>query len=439
MAAAGVTPGPVVVRLTADAVWVGSATGVVECPDESLSDCLDAIDDEFTDTGGRLLPTVDVLAAAVGRAVGNLSEREGFVDTMTILCPSHWGADRCAVLGNAARRSARDVETVPVALAVPAPAGADGWIVVECAATSTAVVAVRRDRQGVPTIAACALAPGTGTLDLEADSGRIAVLDALVDEVGASGAFGIRLVVGVAADLVAGLLSPAGDGGVRVVPEAALVGGGVRSPGSGSGTAASGPAPTAWLDPVPAPRTARTTGRRVAIGVALVAVLSIVVGAAISVLNRRGVDSSPVTVPLHRVEIGRASIELPMSWQDRGDRSGRLDLVPDDGRGVRIVIVPTELPPGSGHDAVVRGLERKIGERGPAGPFSDFAADVEFGGRRAVGYVESPADGSRVRWFVLVDADVQVSVGCQYRDVGWDAIAADCERVVRGVAVVPAR
>lgn len=433
------TPGPVLVHLAADAVWVGSATGVAEYPDESLSDCLDMIDDEFTDVGGHLLPTVDVLAAAVGRAVEHLSEREGFVDTMTVLCPSHWGADRCAVLGNAARRSARDVATVPVALAVPAPAGADGWIVVECAATSTAVVAVRRDRQGVPTIVACALAPSTGTLDLEADSGQVAVLDRLIDEVGATGTFAIRFVVGAGAEVVAGLLSPAGDTGVRAVPAAALVGGGGRSPGPGSGAAAADPVPASWLDPVPAPGMPRPTGRHVAIGVALVALLSIAVGSAITVLNRRGADPSPVTVPLQRVEIGRVSTELPVSWQARGDRSGRLDLVPDDGRGVRILVVPTELPPGSGRDAVVRGLERKLGERGQESPFSDFAADVEFGGRRAVGYAESPVDGSRVRWFVLVDDDLQVSVGCQYRDVGWDAIAADCERAVRGVAVAPAR
>ncbi|MCA1006240.1 type VII secretion-associated protein [Rhodococcus hoagii] len=430
----------VVVHLAADAVWVGATTGVVASPDSALRDCLDGIDDEFVYSAQHVRPTVEMLASVIGRAVGNGSGRAGFVDVMTVLHPSHWGHSRRAVLGAAARRSANDVETVPIALAVPTPADTGGWIVVECAETSTTVVAVRPGPQGARAIAACAIAPRTGTLDVEADSARISVVDALIDEVSAGGSFGTVCVVGSSADAVARLLSTSCGRDVRVVPPEALVACRAAPSESSSGAVVSEPDRRSWVDQVSAPAPVRTTGRSVVIGAAVAAVALLI--AAVSVIAVRhtgGSDRASAAAPLQRVEIGRASTELPDTWQVRGDQPGRLDLVPDDGRGGRIVVLPTELAVGSGWDPVVRGLERKIGERGAAGPFSDFTPDLEFGGRRSVGYVESPADGSRVRWFVLVEDDVQVSVGCQYRDVGWEAIAADCEQAVRAVTVGPAR
>ncbi|MFC9515849.1 type VII secretion-associated protein [Nocardiaceae bacterium NPDC056970] len=440
MVASVVTSEAVVVHLGVDAVWVGSATGVVASPDAALRDCLDGIDDEFVDSAQHVRPTVEMLASVIGRAVGSGSGRDGFVDVMTVLHPSHWGQARRAALGAAARRSANDVETVPIALAVPAPTDSGGWIVVECAETSTTVVAVRPGPRGARAIAACAFAPRTGSLDVEAESARIALVDDLIDEVSAGGSFGTVCVVGPSADTVARLLSTSGARDVRSVPPEVLVACRTAPSESSSSTVVSGPTRGSWVDQVPAPVPVRTTGRSVVIGATLAAVALLI--AAVSVIAVRhtgGSDRAPAAAPLQRVEIGRASTELPDAWQVRGDQPGRLDLVPDDGRGGRIVVLPTELSVGSGWDPVVRGLERKIGERGAAGPFSDFTPDLEFGGRRSVGYVESPADGSRVRWFVLVEDDVQVSVGCQYRDIGWEAIAADCEQAVRAVTVAPVR
>ncbi|WP_420878870.1 type VII secretion-associated protein [Rhodococcus sp. (in: high G+C Gram-positive bacteria)] len=442
MVAPVVTSTSVVIHLAVDAVWVGSASGVVASPAAELRDCLDAIDDELVDSGRHVRPTAEVLAAVIGGAAGSVSGQGGFVDSMTVLHPTLWGSARRAVLEKAARRSANDVATVPIALAVPAPTGASGWIVVECAETSISVAAVHRGPQGLPTIAACTLAPRIGTLDLEADSGRISVIERLIEEVSAGESAAAVTVVGTSADAVADLLSASGARDVRVVPAAALVGSDTRIPETDPAAALSEPARTSWVDRLPDPEPSRTTARpTVALAVTLTVVaLLVAVGSVIAVRYARESDRSPAAVAaLHRVEIGRVSTELPEAWQVRGDRSVRLDLAPDDGRGGRILLLPTELAAGSGRDAVVRGLERKIGERGSAGPFSGFTADVEFGGRHAVGYVESPADGSRVRWFVLVEDGVQVSVGCQYRDVGWEAIAADCEQAVRAVAVAPTR
>lgn len=441
MVAPVVTSTTVVVHLAVDAVWVGSAAGVVASPAAELRDCLDAIDDELVDSGRYVRPTAEVLAAVIGRAAGSISGQRGFVDSMTVLHPTRWGSSRRAVLEKAARRSANDVATVPIALAVPAPTRAGGWIVVECAETSITVAAVHRDPRGVPTIAACTLAPRIGTLDLDADSGRISAIERLIEEVSAGKAAVAVTVVGTSAGAVADLLSASGARDVRVVPEAVLVGSDTRIPETDPAAALSEPGRTSWVDRLPDPEPSRTTARpTVAIAVTLAVVtLLVAVGSVIAVRHARESDRPPAAAALHRVEIGRVSTELPEAWQVRGDRSVRLELAPDGGRGGRILLLPTELAAGSGRDAVVRGLERKIGERGSAGPFSGFTADVEFGGRHAVGYVESPADGSRVRWFVLVEDGVQVSVGCQYRDVGWEAIAADCEQAVRAVAVAPTR
>ncbi|PTR31459.1 type VII secretion-associated protein (TIGR03931 family) [Rhodococcus sp. OK519] len=417
-------------------VATGTVRLLVHFANDEMRDCLDAIDDEFVSTGSYLVPTVEALAAAICRAVESRPGHDGVVDELTVTYPSHWGNARRAVLEAAARRTANDARAVPIALAVPGPVDAVGWTVVECAETSTTVVAVRRDTRGESKIVGCALAPRTGTLDLGADPGQVSVIDRLIGEVGA-----IVFVVGVSADTVADALARCAGRDVRVVPQAALVAC-PEPPRSFSATAESDPiAPTSWLDRVPAQEDlARTTRRPRLIGAALTVVgLLVVAASAISVQQVWGSDPPRDAAPLRRVETGRLSTELPTSWQVRDDRRGRLELVPDDGQEGRIVLVPTDLPDGSGRDAVVRGLERKIGERGTEGPFSDFAADVEFGGRLSVGYVESPVDGSRVRWFVLVEDDVQVSVGCQYRGVAWEAIAAVCEQTVRAVVVAPSR
>lgn len=472
MVAPAVTSRSVVVHLGVDTVWVGTAAGVDASADAELRECVDAIDDEFVDSAQHIRPTVEALASVIARAVGKVSEREGFVDVMTILHPSHWGRTRCGVLGAAARRSANDVETLPIALAVPAPTSSGAWIVVECAETTTTAVAVRPGPQGTSEITACAFAQRTGALDLEpsagadagadADAGAaasadaapdtgieagsawIAVVNELIDEVSGGECVGPVCVVGPSSETVARLLSTDAGRDVRVVPEPALVACRTASSepvaAAGAGTGTSESARRSWVDQVPRPEPVRPTGRSVVIAASLVTVaLLLAVGSMIAVRYTRGSESQPAAAPLQRVEIGRASTELPDSWQVRGDRPGRLDLVPDDGRDGRIVVLPTELAVGSAWDSVVRGLERKIGERGAAGPFSAFAADVEFGGRRSAAYVEAPADGSRVRWYVLVEDDVQVSVGCQYRDAGWEAIADDCEQAVRAVTVASAR
>jgi type VII secretion-associated protein (TIGR03931 family) len=66
----------------------------------------------------------------------------------------------------------------------------------------------------------------------------------------------------------------------------------------------------------------------------------------------------------------------------------------------------------------------------PAGVFVDFNPAGSSAGRPAVTYREVRA-GHQVRWSVLLDGAVRISVGCQSRPGGDDAVREVCEQAVR--------
>jgi type VII secretion-associated protein (TIGR03931 family) len=66
----------------------------------------------------------------------------------------------------------------------------------------------------------------------------------------------------------------------------------------------------------------------------------------------------------------------------------------------------------------------------PAGVFVDFNPTGTSGGRPAVTYREVRAD-HHVRWTVLLDGPVRISVGCQSRPGDEDAVRAVCDQAVR--------
>lgn len=417
-------------HLADGAVWVGSPSGVVRVPDESIRDWLECIDDQFVLVGAQPVATADVLAASLHRALGTGTRGTGFAAHVTVTYPSHWGSFRRGVFESAARRSAHEVTLVPVALVAPAPRDCARWVVLECSPLSTTASLVERTERGEPAVAACEFASDTGSLDLRDHPGRAAVLGRLVRAVAGERPVDVVLVTGaedpeLARTLIAGIEST-----VVVVADADLV----RPPV----TVAVAPveqdeAAAAWLDHAPAtPR--RRRGRTVlaAVGVLVVAA---VVGTALvfwQPWTRTGV--ADVAEPLQRFEIGPVSVQLPDGWRAEV-KPGRLDLTPAGIGGRRIVLVPADVAAGSDRAEVARTLERRIADRGPDGPFSEFDPDAEFAGRPGISYVESPDDRSRVRWHVLVEDDVQVSVGCQFRDGEWDALASDCEQAVRSVEV----
>jgi type VII secretion-associated protein (TIGR03931 family) len=62
--------------------------------------------------------------------------------------------------------------------------------------------------------------------------------------------------------------------------------------------------------------------------------------------------------------------------------------------------------------------------------FVDFNSSAVRVGRSAVTYREIRA-GHHVRWTVFLDGAVQISIGCQSRPGGEDAVREACEQAVR--------
>ncbi|NKX90510.1 type VII secretion-associated protein [Nocardia coubleae] len=140
--------------------------------------------------------------------------------------------------------------------------------------------------------------------------------------------------------------------------------------------------------------------------------------------------SKPVTE-----QFGRLELQIPAGWHRApATDPSRVDLTPDSGPRQRITVIQEPLTPGAGYEEVAADLEAQIKKK-PAGTVSPVDRDVVFAGRPGLSYEERPADGSTVRWQVIVERGVQVSVGCQYSAGGWEAIAGACEQVVGAVRV----
>ena len=278
----------------------------------------------------------------------------------------------------------------------------------------------------------------------------------------------VLLVGGVARmPLLAELLDAAGVDEVRVAdrPDVAAVIGALRlppallgppllgapppgrpSPAVTQGAAASSGAPSAeWLPPV-APRRLRPL-RTVAVAAASAAAL-------VGLYAAGAALPTPAPVPLaatgELVQYGYAA-RLPAGWAHTGGlperRRSLLTPVgaPDGGNLISVERTPL------GYDADAepqraRAELRAEFDRSVTGgaPLSGFDEQVDLGGRRVVGYREAAgphghgdagraADAARVDWYVVLDADSQLSVGCRYTAAEASTVAAACATVVGSV------
>ncbi|WP_155981558.1 type VII secretion-associated protein [Nocardia sp. BMG111209] len=130
----------------------------------------------------------------------------------------------------------------------------------------------------------------------------------------------------------------------------------------------------------------------------------------------------------------RVRADLPPGWHPNTRTDARVDLTPDNGARQRITVTQRQLSPGAKLGDVAETLDRQIAQR-PPGTVGELKHDNVFGDHPGLSYEEFPGDGTTVRWQVLVDSGVQVSVGCQYESNTWPAVADACERFVRGLRV----
>ncbi|WP_375489565.1 type VII secretion-associated protein, partial [uncultured Mycobacterium sp.] len=84
--------------------------------------------------------------------------------------------------------------------------------------------------------------------------------------------------------------------------------------------------------------------------------------------------------------------------------------------------------------AAAESLKRAI-DAEPSGVFIDFSPSATSAGRPAVTYREV-RPGHEIRWTVLLDGPVRISIGCQSRTAGAAAILDACEQAVRSAHAV---
>ena len=141
--------------------------------------------------------------------------------------------------------------------------------------------------------------------------------------------------------------------------------------------------------------------------------------------------------------VGRTTLSVPAAWHhsappmpgkptDRATGQAR-SVFTDPGSGGRILLVLSDVRSASTLDSVATSLRNRIRQRGDD-VVSEFSASTRFGDREVIAYREAPASGSAIRWYVLVDDDLQVSVGCQPGSTG-DPIDDVCARAVSTVQV----
>jgi type VII secretion-associated protein (TIGR03931 family) len=251
----------------------------------------------------------------------------------------------------------------------------------------------------------------------------------------------VLLVGGVArAPLLAEVLDAAGIADVRVAaqPDTAAVTGALRLPTGGwptTGGTTGGARPAGatstprWLPPVPRPRRSRRVLGVLATAAALVGLF--VAGIAVPAPTR----ASPAVGAL--VQYGYA-VDLPAGWAHTGGlperrRSLLTPLAAPDGSDL---ISVERTPLGYDADAEPTRARTELRARFAAAvaagaPLSGFDDDARYAGRAVVVYQEAGrTSGADVDWYVVLDGDAQLSVGCRHTPAGTDAVRAACVTVV---------
>jgi type VII secretion-associated protein (TIGR03931 family) len=187
----------------------------------------------------------------------------------------------------------------------------------------------------------------------------------------------------------------------------------------------------------PLPRVRGLAGRA---GAAALAVAAVVPAVAIMADGETGGRHSvPVAEKMPTIFLveGRVALTVPANWPTQrvvaGPGSARVQVAsPSDSE---VALHVTQSP--AADDTLSRTAERlkRAIDAEPAGVFVDFNPQGISAGRPAVTYREVRA-GHQVQWTVLLDGAVRISVGCQSRPGGEDAVRDVCDQAVRSAHTV---
>jgi type VII secretion-associated protein (TIGR03931 family) len=150
--------------------------------------------------------------------------------------------------------------------------------------------------------------------------------------------------------------------------------------------------------------------------------------------------NGPAAVPPavdREAQLGRVSLTVPAAWREsaepaaEGIVSRTTFASPGDDR--RIIILQNTVRNTSTLASVAGSLRNRIGQRGDD-VVQEFSASTRFAGREVISYREVPVSGGAIRWYLVVSAGLQVSVGCQDGSAG-ETIDEQCRVAVGSVQI----
>ncbi|SOJ53541.1 hypothetical protein MSIMFB_01043 [Mycobacterium simulans] len=331
------------------------------------------------------------------------------LDGVIVVHPSWWSAARVGVVAAAAQTLADEVVVRPRSWLL-ARASAEPGVVVEIAerlvmvaADEVVGVARRSDPQPVAEEVAGVVA------DTVPDATAAVLIDAPNSVAGAP----------QLGTLIAGALRRAGRAAVEI--------------GDARLARLAGDAPRD-----PSPWQPGTAGRSRVRAVAWLAVAGVVLAvptlSAVPIPSQpghRGVAPVPVAATTSLVE-GRVVVTIPATWSTQrvvaGPGSARVQVTSPSDPEVALHVTQSPVA-GETLTGAAQRLKLAI-DAEPAGVFVDFNPSGSSAGRPAVTYREVRA-GHDVRWTVLLDRAVRISIGCQSRPGAPDAVRDACEQAVR--------
>jgi type VII secretion-associated protein (TIGR03931 family) len=387
---------------------------------EMVTEALGAIDDRMALVGGRPV-TVDSLWSAALRSLTC-----GHPGGPVLVHPSWWSSARVGVVTTAAERVADDTVARP-----------RSWLLAR---------ATREHRDGA-------------TVVVEIAERLVAISGADVVAIPRTGdAFSLAQE---AATVIAGMTG--GTAGDAVIDAPGTVAG---APALGASIAAAlrdTGHPVTEVDdallcrlarsalPVPGePSAARTavgpvgvrSRARVVAGLAGAAVVVTGLSLALPATMTPGDHGAPPSVPVHAAPAtflveGRVAVAVPADWPTQrvvtGPGSARVQVTSPADPEVALHVTQSAVA-GETLTGTAERLKRAI-DTEAGGVFVDFNPAGATAGRPAVTYREVRAH-HHVRWTVLVDGPVRISIGCQSRPGGDDAVRAACEQAVRSAHAI---
>jgi type VII secretion-associated protein (TIGR03931 family) len=392
------------------------ATGAVADDEmaETVRAALDAIDDRVALVGERPA-AVDALWEAALR-----SATHGHCEGMVVLHPSWWSASRVGVVSEAASAVAGRTRRRSSLLRQASRAAPDATVVVEIAERLVGII--EREVTAVPRTAE----PQSVAHDVAGVVAAMAPEAVLIDTPSS--------IAG--APVLAALIADALRGGGQHIPDILEINDIrlARLARSAYPATAEPPRPAATARPATGRPRGRTRSGLVAAGIVVAAAAPTAV-----TMGRPGVVApKPVeTAPTTFLVEGRVALSVPATWSVQrvvsGPGSARVQVASQTNPDVALHITQSPVA-GETLSGTAERLKHAIDAEAP-GVFVDFNPSGTSAGRPAVTYREV-RPGHHVRWTVLLDGPVRISIGCQSRAGDEDAVRDACDQAVRSAHAI---